>query len=137
MGNKVTPKGKSSVAMAAAITVVLSVLTFQPVADGQADELSNLKRRVLELERKVERLEKLLPAPGRSLAPEGTQESWRGKDNWRRLSSGMTRSQVEDLLGRPGKIVANEYFIWWFYPNGSGGRVEFSTAGRVTGWTEP
>jgi hypothetical protein len=50
----------------------------------------------------------------------------------------MSEAEVENLLGTPGKINANEYFFMWYYDYPGGGSVKFDSKTRaLKEWGEP
>jgi hypothetical protein len=56
----------------------------------------------------------------------------KGPDRWKELEEGMSRSQVESLLGPPDKLVKSGIREYWNYRRGS---VTFlKDTGRVTGF---
>ena len=60
------------------------------------------------------------------------------KVGWRKLKSGMTEGQVEQLLGSPSSVDKNEVSITWWYRNPSIGCVVFDTRSRKSRrWSEP
>lgn len=60
----------------------------------------------------------------------------KNKQNWRRLEKGMSKAEVKQILGEPGKINTASYGDTWYYPDVLGGSVDFDN-GRVEGWSEP
>jgi hypothetical protein len=60
------------------------------------------------------------------------------KVNWRKLKSGMTEGQVEQLLGAPSRVDENPMVITWSYVDQSSGTVRFDARLRkVMSWSEP
>ena len=119
-----------------ALLVAAALLTL---GFGEATAQTNSESRVAKLEETVRLLElrvavledqlRDVATPTR-IAPE--------KVNWRKLRSGMSEGDVEQLLGSPSKVNANQVFFIWYYGYPSGGHVEFNANSRkVEGWTEP
>lgn len=75
-------------------------------------------------------------APAAAPAP-APRELWRDQSAWSQIRRGMTWSQVEGILGRPGSKTIGVFGDVWFYPDSSGGRVVFDRDSRVSAWTEP
>lgn len=90
--------------------------------------IQNLERRVASLEAQLRERSSPISVPS-------------GKESWRKLKSGMSEGDVEQLLGSPSKINAFGSFSVWYYENPSGerglGRVQFDSKGKVDGWSEP
>lgn len=99
-----------------------------------------LEKEVAELAAEVQRLERQLAAqrarPG-ATPPEARREGWRELRNWRSLRKGMSRFEVMQLLGEPGKVSRYYAFERWEYPDALGGRVNFDSSGSVVGWRPP
>ena len=66
-----------------------------------------------------------------------TQSKWQDKQNWRKLRSGMSKSEVTDLLGEPTRIDNFGIFEDWQYGLGGGASVRFSSEARLDSWHEP
>ena len=103
---------------------------------AQDDEIIRLRQRISELEKRIYDLENLLklynePEKIRTEAP-----GWQNKKNWRKLKDGMSKEQVQSILGEPIKTIDGVRTLW-YYPNIYCGYVSFDEKGRVTGWDEP
>lgn len=65
------------------------------------------------------------------------------KEKWMKLKRGMSKVEVETLLGKPASIKPFKYGEdWWEYPSVNASKysapyVEFSAGGVVTGWEAP
>ena len=55
---------------------------------------------------------------------------------WSAMRVGMTWSQVKQALGVPGKVKAGVFGDVMYFPDESGGHVEFDRDGRVSAWSE-
>lgn len=86
-------------------------------------EIANLKKRITELEKEKEK---------KSVK----KGNYKLRGNWLLLEKGMTKEQVKELLGEPGKTLSG-FGTYWYYPDSFGGKVEFDTDDKVTGWSEP
>ena len=124
-----------SVVLAAFVAILFLV---QPVsAQATADELSALRQRNAELEKKVSDLEALLKECTEARKNQfSDDQGYQNKKNWRSLEAGMKEEQVKKLLGDPLKVIEGVKTLW-YYPNIYGGYVSFDEKGRLTGWNEP
>jgi hypothetical protein len=111
--------------------------TTQAGEEELAARVRALEQEVAELAAEVQRLERQLAArPGAT--PSATRrEGWRELRNWRSLRKGMSRFEVMQLLGEPGKVSDYYSFERWEYPDALGGRVNFDSSGSVVGWRPP
>jgi hypothetical protein len=99
-------------------------------ASALGQKIDSLQKKIFDLEKRVASLEK---DKANNLAKKG---NYKIRENWLELQNGMTKKQVKELLGEPGKKLTGvgEY---WYYPDSFGGRVEFNDDGIVAGWKEP
>jgi hypothetical protein len=97
------------------------------------ESIKALEQRVASLEAQLH--ERTIASQERPSASQGSPT----KANWRKLKSGMAQSEVEQLLGSPEKIEANEVVVVWWYPRWpTGGLVKFAGGSHaVSGWSEP
>ena len=124
-----------SVVLAAFVAILFLV---QPLsAQATADELSALRQKNTELEKKVNELEALLKQCTEARKNQfSDDQGYQNKKNWRSLEAGMKEEQVKKLLGDPLKVIKGVKTLW-YYPNIYGGYVSFDEKGRLTGWNEP
>jgi len=61
------------------------------------------------------------------------------RQNWHQVERGMTKAQINDLLGPPTKeLRINEKLVWYYYYKGIGGAsVFFNSDGRVSSDQSP
>jgi len=61
------------------------------------------------------------------------------RTNWKQLKRGLTRTELRQLLGKPGsKLALDRQTMWYYrYPGIGGGSVMLDSKGKVTGWQEP
>jgi hypothetical protein len=105
-----------------------------------AERVRALEQEVAELAAEVERLERQLAIQATrrgARAPAARREGWREPRNWRSLRKGMSRFEVMQLLGEPGKVSTYYAFERWEYPDALGGRVNFDSSHSVVGWRPP
>ena len=116
--------------------LLASLLCFG-IASGQSFAQSGADPRIERLEQSIRDLERRVASLESQLAerPSASQVA-PDKVNWRKLKSGMTENDVEQLLGSPERVVASAGFVLWSYP--SFGGVKFDGRSHtVTGWSEP
>jgi hypothetical protein len=109
--------------------------------DDAFAEISFLKRVVAEQDRRISELEKAvgaldrmakpeIPADGRQVgvpAPTNWAMGWKTPAAWGRMKDGMSRAQVEAILGRPTS-AESLYGYWTLFYSG-----QVAGAGSVTG----
>ncbi len=138
--------------MAVVVAVMSSGMaaTAAPPPDSTIEaRLRALEKRVSDLEQKNAELERHAPqAPASVPAPVVAPPApapvavpppaprWQDRNNWSSLRIGMTWSQVKALLGVPGKVKAGVFGDVMYFPDDSGGSVEFDRDGRVAKWSE-
>ena len=93
---------------------------------------------MLRLEKRIAKLENLLLAPERSQKKPviRSKNDWRNKANWKLLRKGMTKQEVEQILGEPPKINASINGDFWYYPDALGGIVRFHPQDFLQSWVE-
>jgi len=101
---------------------------------------NTLEQRLSSLEHKSSAAPVAAPAGGSGVfaapaVPAGPPR-WQEHNNWAELSIGMTWSQVKQILGVPGKVKAGVFGDVMYFPDSSGGSVEFDRDGRVAKWSE-
>lgn len=121
--------------------IVISSLAFiallsQPLT-AKDEEILRLRQRITELENRIKALENFYLIFEESQDVQaGTVEGWQNKKNWRRLETGMTKDQVQSILGKPIKTIKGVRTLW-YYPNIYRGYVSFDENGRLIVWSEP
>jgi hypothetical protein len=107
-------------------------------------EEETLKQRITALEKIVADLQTRLSkfeAPNTENTPltaaKNNPEPWKDKANWRKLTKGMSKEEVTQLFGEPGKVATGYHFEIWYYPNPGGGSVTINDNSGVSGWSEP
>jgi len=90
----------------------------------------SLEDRVTALEKELQQLRSETANKNRAMPA--------GKSGWRRLQTGMSQDQVENLLGPPSKISKQTFWTSLYYGYPFGGEVKLNAnSGLVEGWTEP
>lgn len=104
-------------------------------------QVADLKAELKKQNDRISRLEKLLASPGNAVGSSQAPGSlaWQDMNNWNRVKPGMSRSQVESILGKPTRVEVNSIdYATLFYQGekaGSGyvsGNVQISDEDRVT-----
>ena len=114
--------------------------TTQAGEEDVAARVRALEKQVVELAAEVQRLERRLAAQRArrgETPPAARADGWRELRSWRSLRKGMSRFEVMQLLGEPGKVSDYYAFERWEYPDALGGRVNFDSSGSVAGWRPP
>jgi len=83
-------------------------------------------------------LRKPLSQIPRPVAPSpAATPKWRDVSLWRGLSHGMSKDDVKQIIGEPGKISDLGFLVIWNYGYPFGGSVTFGQDGTVQSWSEP
>lgn len=117
--------------------LLLLLLAIAGGASAQSPTLDNkvqsLEEAVRGLERRVAYLEDQLRHRSAAAPIPGVQSD---KVNWRKLQKGMSKSDVERLLGSPARVDEFGSFATWSYE--AGGDVMFDGRSQtVQRWSEP
>jgi len=115
------------------------LLAQKPEVEDLRAKLERLQEKVKRLEGRVAQIEKMLHSStdGNRRSQSGiSPDGWESQENWRRLQKGMSKSEVRQILGKPGKVRTASYGDTWYYPDVLGGSVSFEDD-RVDGWSEP
>ncbi len=97
------------------------------------DQIDQLEKEIQELKLRVSELESLLIKSNTVQEVVTTGEGWKSITNWRKLTTDMSTSDVQKILGEP-HYVSGGTVAYWDYPND--GRV-FFYKGKVSQWQEP
>ena len=90
-------------------------------APSQSAEIEVLKQQVLDLQKRVERLEGEIEQgvpvnPGRVVEPE--PGGWRTAGNWDLLAKGLPYYEIIRILGEPESTKRVKKFEYWYYGDG-------------------
>lgn len=99
----------------------------------ESDRIVQLEKEIQEIKLRLSKLESLLSTPGKAQDLETSREGWKSVANWRKLTKGMSTSDVRQILGEPDRVRGGD-FAYWEYQNG--GMVTFYEE-KVDRWTEP
>jgi hypothetical protein len=120
--------------------VVLSSALPAPLPAQDADQrIKKLEQTIARLEQRLGKLEALILElqKGQAKPRAGSPDGWKDKASWRSLKKGMSKNEVERILGEPPKIVPNAYYgDIWLYPDLQGGNASFDKDGFLTSWKE-
>jgi hypothetical protein len=110
-----------------------------PQGQGVNQKIKELEQMIVRLEQRIVKLEgivfELQKQQAKPVAASATK--WKDKANWRLLKKGMSKQEVERILGAAPKIVTNSYYgDIWYYPDLEGGNASFDTEGILTSWSE-
>lgn len=104
--------------------------------DTKEKRIAKLEQMVDRLEVRIQQLEKRQVTSSTQKEDEHLAVKWKNKRNWRELRRGMSKGEVESLLGEPGKIASMSFADVYYYPDMGGSSVTFSLNGTVDGWRE-
>ena len=122
------------------LLIILSAGFSTPLFPQNLNQkINELEKKIAQLELRVAKLEAMIlqlqKTPAKPAVP--SPGKWKDKANWRLLKKGMSKSDVESILGAPPKVVANvHYGDIWYYPDSRGGNVSFDKDGILTSWGE-
>lgn len=116
--------------------IIIGFLSFAVAFNSYAndsDRIEQLEKEIQQIKLRLSKLESLTSNPSNAQNPVTSGEGWKSVMNWRKLTTDMSASDVQKILGEPqrldGGTIAN-----WYYQNG--GRITFFE-GKVRQWTEP
>lgn len=115
--------------------IITGLLAFAVASNSYAhdsDRIDKLEKELQEIKLRVSKLESLL-SPSNTQKPVSSGEGWQSVVNWRKLTNGMSASDVQKILGEPRRVDGGT-IAHWYYQNG--GTVSFFD-GRLTRWMEP
>jgi len=100
---------------------------------NDSDRIDQLEKEIQQIKLRLSNLESLLSNPSIAQTPVTSGEGWKSVMNWRKLTTDMSASDVQKILGEPDRVNGG-IFANWFYKNG--GTIIFYR-GKVSQWTEP
>ena len=119
----------------ATIGCLLLVIAFNSNAHESDERVDQLEKELLEIKVRLSKLESLVANTSNTKTKNTSisGDGWRSVMNWRKLSTGMSPSDVRGILGEPNRLNGGT-FATWIYQNG--GRVIFFDD-KVHEWMEP
>jgi HD superfamily phosphodiesterase len=116
----------------ALLTIVLMV-----IIGARPNEQNSLEARVADLERRVALLEGQKGTVSASRpAQSSSNRGFENIENWRRLKTGMTPSQVRAILGEPRRISGGYVTTWNYDSDITHSDVTF-VGDKLSSWKEP
>ncbi len=116
--------------------IIIGFLSLAVTVNSYAhdsDRIGQQENEIQEIKLRLSKIESLLGSPSNAQQSVTSRDGWKSVMNWRKLTEGMSTSDVRNILGEPhrldGGTVAN-----WYYQND--GRITFFQ-GKVSRWTEP
>ena len=109
-----------SVGRSALLWLLLS-LSVPVCAHEHNAEIDSLRQQILDLQKRVERLEGQVEQGVPSQAAQELQPvagGWRKAHNWKVLAEGMTPYRVREVLGDPERQKTVKKFEFWYYGDG-------------------
>ena len=92
----------------------------------QADD-AVLEKRVVELEARVEKLERLLDE-------RFADDRWKDGILWSRIRAGMSEDDVRKLLGKPARKEKAIFTTWYYHKTSKDHAYVWFDEGKVLGW---
>jgi hypothetical protein len=128
------------------LSIIVILISFNLYAQDRGSEMqSEIDRLRFELRNhseRISRLERLVSVPTQNEPrPTAFSSNWHDPENWKRIRSGMSTSQVEQILGKPTSTNSirsySGRFVTYLYQGdvpGVGrisGNIEFSDKDQV------
>ncbi len=98
-----------------------------------SDRIDQLEKEVQETKQRLSILESLLRKKQDEKEPVIAGDGWKSVANWRKLTTGMSTTDVREILGEPKRIDGGSVAIWSYENGGSVGFFEE----KVATWSEP
>ena len=98
-----------------------------------SDRIVQLEKEIQELKLRLSKIESLLSKPTKIQEPLASGEGWKSVVNWRKISTDMSASDVQIILGEPQRLDGGDIARWYYH---NGGVITFMQ-GKVYGWQEP
>jgi len=107
-------------------TLITLFLLFFLSGQVQADDVV-LEKRIIELEARVEKLERLLDE-------KFADDRWKDGILWSRIRAGMSEEDVRKLLGKPARKEKAIFTTWYFHKTSKDQAYVWFDEGKVLGW---
>ncbi len=131
-----------------------AVQAADSLPDGINPQITRMQAQIDALTKRIERLEQRLPAhmpsqdarshsltpPPRTQPPlTALEELEKIRKNWEQLRHGLSKTELQHLLGNPvSKFKLERQTIWYYsYPGIGSGSVILGYSGKVNGWQTP
>ena len=106
--------------------LIALLLLFFLSGQAQAADVV-LEKRIIELEARVEKLERLLDE-------KFADDRWRDPVLWSRIRMGMSETDVRKLLGKPAKKEEAIFTTWYYHKTSKDHSHVWFDEGKVLGW---
>jgi hypothetical protein len=116
--------------------IIIGFLSFAVTSHSYAndsDRIDQLEKEIQETKLRLLKLESLLSNPSNVQKPVTSGEGWKSVVNWRKLTTDMSTSDVQKILGEPHRLDGGTVATWSYQ---NGGRITF-ISGKVAAWNEP
>ena len=95
--------------------------------------IEQLEKEIQKLKLRLSKLESLFSNPSKSQELSTSSEGWKSIANWRKLTTGMSTSDVQQILGAPHRVSGGGIARWYYQNDG----VVVFMEGKVYQWNEP
>ena len=106
--------------------VLIALLLFFLSGQVHADEVA-LEQRVIQLEARVDKLERLLDE-------RFADDRWKDGILWSRIRTGMSESDIQKLLGKPARKEKAIFTTWYYHKTSKDHAYVWFDEGKVLGW---
>jgi hypothetical protein len=110
----------------------LLAVAFHSYADDSA-RIQQLEKEIQQINARLAKLESIAGGSNNASKPFASVDGWKSIANWRRLATGMSATEVQQILGEPDRVDGG-VAAYWRYQNG--GEVGF-LRGELQRWREP
>jgi hypothetical protein len=100
------------------------------------ERIKKLEQDIQELRTRLNNLEVNKAGSGNAQKPIKSSDGWQSLANWRQLQTGMSPSQIREILGEPQRINGGDVATWTYLDNKRMGWVMF-VGMRLHSWDEP
>ena len=91
-----------------------TAVTFNAYAHD-SDRIDQLEKELQETKLRVSKLESLLSNPSNAQQHVTSAEGWKSVMNWRKLTKGMTPSNVPKILGEPQRLDGVRFPLFFVF----------------------
>ena len=89
-------------ALLVSVLIAASIIS-RAYGDDTDDKIRRLEARITQLEQRLAALEEKATIDKTVKQSSSSAEGWRDKQTWRQLKIGMTKHEVQAILGEPGE----------------------------------